>query len=306
MDSKPEISDTRIRLGEILFKILNEKNKNIIEKLIYSGADFTIKKYQVLKFLVKNDYFDVLKFLFENNIEINASDNEYIDILTKSIKYNKLHISNFFLFLKKNNKYIFDISNGNAFLLSIEKGEIDLVKNFVQRGININVCNDNEENFLEICVKNEKYHISDYLLNLENEHNEKIFDINSNSYLLLNSLIMNNNIEGIKYLLKNNLNVNINKIGDYSSLNIALMNKKFDIAKLLIMGQPKDSKIKCNVNADNGYALFDCVKRNDIELLKILIEYDVDIKFNNLKAVEIAAKKGFLEILNILLDKLLV
>ncbi len=127
------------RMGDILLECLRKGNKQIVELLIYNGANIETKKYQIMKYLIELDYINLIKHIIDNNIVFNINDDNYVDLLKKSIKYKKIDIAKYLITLKKNNgDYMFDISNGQAFLLSHECNNIELIELFVNRGINLN------------------------------------------------------------------------------------------------------------------------------------------------------------------------
>lgn len=288
-----EISLIRQRMGQILLTALKEDKKQIAKILIEGGANISTNKNSIIKKIINLGYLDILKYLVKIGININDTQSkDYVNPLLLSIKLNRVEISEYLLMLKENSNYVFDISNGNEFLICVENKNMHLVKYFIERGIDLNICNIYDENALYIALKNSDKEMADYLISQCHPDGTAKIEINKNGLYILRNRINNGDIDAVNFLLDKGIDINISDKSGITALEIAIQCKQMEIAKLIITKRPLGHPNACDVNVSDGYILFDAIERKDIEFVKLLLTNGADITIKNLKALDKAVTVG--------------
>ncbi len=91
-------------------------------------------------------------------------------------------------------------------------------------------------------------------------------------------------IEIVKFLLASKI-----KILNQDALNLSVYSNHIEVVKLLIDYEP---------DILNGKALIYAVKNNNFEMVKLLVDYGVDVFYKNEKALNIAQKQGYQDIVD--------
>jgi ankyrin repeat protein len=266
---------------------------------------------------VKNNNFKMLKKLVNRN-NVNEKNEDGETILNYSIIMGNLKIVKYLLSINAefNNKakisYNFVVKNGKI---------ISFVKVFENNG-------ETGDTPLIIAIKSEKEKIIKLLLNKGAEINLK----NNHSNIPLNVAIETNNMNIILFLLKKGANVNPEYKSWNTPLILAIKNENFDVVKLLVEnGADVNSKNLNNVtpliytvsifSADSKFSdkrfeivkylikkgakieddlVFMATNAGSIDLINFLLKNGAKLSQKGKKGlseVELAAKKGCLEIL---------
>jgi len=173
--------------------------------------------------------------------------------------------SNFINSLSKLN-----LNDGCKQLMNLVKNNanIELIKQQIILGADINYKNKNGYNILMIACINKNYEVVKLLLEnnvlIDNNRVNNNYNINSDSALMLSV----NNIDILKLLIKYKSNVNYQNVMGYTALMKACLNKNLDSVKLLI-----ENKANLNaLNKLNESALsLSCDIYNNSEIIEYLI-----------------------------------
>jgi len=319
-----------ITQNEFILKYLFDNNKiniNIINDDI-----------KIVKSIIDSNNLNILKYLIEHQLNINAKDNQGNTTLVYAIyteneflvKYlmehgattsaiNKTIESELFIKIlnlsEKDNLKQFDLlkiiycnsingnQNDNNFdpilCHAIRYGNIQLVKYLIDNGADVNSFSRSYENPFILAIKSQKEEIVKCLV----KAGANVKKGNSDNPPLIEAVHTNNETI-IKYLLECGADVNergVNVYGD-SSLTAAIKNNNETIVKLLI-------DLGANINKESGFnetPLILAVRNQNQNIIKLLIEYGADInyklEFNNTPLIE-ALEEGNESIAKYLIDK---
>ena len=103
----------------------------------------------------------------------------------------------------------------------------------------------------------------------------------------------NGNINAVKFLIKNCVNINIHTCNDYP-IYWSARNNHFKIVKYLV-------KNGANVNARNSHIIVSTVEKGNLEILKFLFENGANYS-KNYRAIEYAVHHGHLDIVQYLYE----
>ncbi|ARF02627.1 SWPV1-008 [Shearwaterpox virus] len=212
---------------------------------------------------------------------------------------------------------------------AVNNEDIETVKLFLEKGFNVNSKDEIDNTALHYAVLSNNNNITQLLVDYKADIKE------CDGYLLLHA-VKANNIDIIKILLNNGINVNYVNDKGYTALHYAVENNKLDIVNLLL-GKGANIEIvnecsfinniikfrftnyynmielmlsyKANVNNihDNYAPLHLAIDEEDEEIIKLLIRYGADINikntYNDSSPLHHAVKSVNKNILKILLDK---
>ncbi len=272
--------------------------------LIHAGAIITDEnKNNIIKQLIILDWFDILKLLIEKGVDINDPKSpNYLNFLDFSIRTEKINISEYLLKLQSQDKnYVFSVENGEEFLMAVGNGYENLVKLFIDRGVDINVTNKRNQNALSIALDKKNHQMAELLVSYKDSNGNLLIDINYDNGHLLRKVINENDVIGVMFLLDNGADVNAEKNG-LSCFCYALQQKRHKIAALMLEKRPIGHQLACDVNNNNGFAIIDAVSRHNLEFLKLLIVNGGDIMVQNLVALERAVSKKQYDIVEYILS----
>lgn len=220
-----------------------------------------------------------------------------------------------------------DYDINNLYILACEYGNIKNIQFLLSIGADINTSDKNGVTAIERAMRYNQYDTVKYLLeNGASTRGEK----GTNYDDILCYAAMNNNYDITKMLIeKYNDNLNMDRAlyiavfyNNYLALKAFLdtgtdVNKPINDCTLLELACVLDNGSICakllldygaNVNGTNGQPLIEAVKYGNIDTVKILIDYDVDINYNlsnggeNVTALYYASTMGYYDIVKVLVN----
>lgn len=250
------------------YKVINDKN---------------FKKYEILYNNIKNN----VKILLLLNRNISDSDKiklliEKIDyvydvnILTFAVEYNDKDIIQ--LLLNKGADATRQNSSGMSAISSAAAYNYEILKLFVENGVNVNTRNDKNQSLLWLAVNNNKYDAAKLLI----KNGAKIYNDNNNDKDLLNIAAYISDLNMVKLLVENGADLNFINEYDHNPLASSLINfDKTERIKIFeyLLYKGADIFIK---NKRNETILFEVVRGDYIELAERLINLGLNVNDKNI------------------------
>lgn len=234
-----------------------QSNKLFIKEKYDIDNVYLFEKFQIQMPTVaqcaQKGYFSVLKYLVQNGADIHVN---YESALMNSVNHNQFKIVQY---LVEQGADI-HVNNEYALIESIRFGRLQTVQYLIEQGADIHL---NKNKALRKSVYSPK--IFKYLIN-------EGADIQACNHLL-NCFVKQNNIDMIKYLLKNSIDVQSNE--NEALITSIHMNFK-NIRNLLI-------EFGADITSCASKALVECALNIDcdLETIQFLVENGADIQSNN-------------------------
>ena len=319
------------------------EHRDIAKLLINNNADYKNNDWYAVKLIISKNYDDVFKTLLDKGININYQYSNYNNhsLLMYAVDKNSTNIIKQILDEKPNlkitnnsrktaimlamdqsyskdimniffNSYVFDkyktlissYTNNNSVIEEINS-MVTNQKLYLGRDTSFESKNGNTKSFekgtylLSLCTALEYYDVAQQLIDIGYLDIDKNFN---NTYPLLYA-INDNDLEGVKFLLKNNAHIYNSVNNDYgyyenTTLMYAIEKGNKDIVEALL------SK-KIPLNENDGKELYLAVKDNKLEIAKLLIENkaDVNTRYDNKTYLMIAAENNNKEMAELLISK---
>ena len=259
-----------------IFNLIKLKDFKKLKEIIIkeTNIDLNIHDEQnnyLLHHILINNQNDILELLLKKNIRLDILDLDGRTILYIPIKYN--FIESFKLLLQYNKEIIgisiIDIKDNigyTALHYCILLNNLEFLKLLLKYNADPLIKDNNENNILELALKNEKDDILIYLIDNINLH----FLSNNNETLLQYALSLQN-IKIINILLNKDINLN-NQEKEYglSALHQSIIINNISITDKLI-------KNGANINLQDFYGntpLMYAINENNKELIMLFINYD--------------------------------
>lgn len=322
------------------------EHRDIAKLLINNNADYKNNDWYAVKLIISKNYDDVFKTLLDKGININYQYSNYNNhsLLMYAIDKNSTNIIKQILDKKPNlkiinnsgktaimlamdqsyskdimniflNSYVFDKYKTLISLYTNNNSVIEEINNMVTnqklylgRDTSFESKNGNTKSFekgtylLSLCTALEYYDVAQQLIDIGYLDIDKNFN---NTYPLLYA-INDNDLEGVKFLIKNNAHIYNTINNDYgyyedyenTTLMYAIEKGNKDIVEALL------SK-KISLNENDGKELYLAVKDNKLEIAKLLIENkaDVNTRYDNKTYLMIAAENNNKEMAELLISK---
>jgi ankyrin repeat protein len=268
---------------DLIYEAANIGDLNLIEHALGKGADINTYKYYYppLVNAVRNNHFDIVKYLIENGASVNNHPEKYfcIDVAGDAANNGHLHILKY-LMEEKQAK----ISN-RIFIKPCEKGHLFIVKYLVKYLLEKKIdMQARVKDALQEAAKNGHLNVVKYLLKRE-------ADINENRKNFPSALVYacrNNHIAVIKYLIDQGADIHANN--DLSLLwSIEYSNDIITVKYLVEHGSI--------VNSEH---LKKACEKGNLEIVGYLVERGAVI---NQKCIEYAGYSGNLDVVKYLVEK---
>ncbi|KAG4100466.1 ankyrin repeat-containing domain protein [Neocallimastix lanati (nom. inval.)] len=286
-----------------LYQAVSNGNLDLADDLIQNGAHFNGNdKENLLYNAIKTEKLEIVQYLVKKgaNIDYKIKNLSFLDVAVRIKNFNIIK------YLIENNAELYNVPKYTLISYIIENNSLELVKRYIEKGMNVNFMDNYKRTLLHKAVLFNKFDIVKYLVNNE-AININAQDINQYTPLLLaveksliniaellikksiekdntgntlnimgNEIINNTNTNngfGINcrnfFSFQNNINNQISKTPLYE----ASKNGSFDIVKLLV-----ENKASLNKKASNGISPINIAFQNDyIDIVKYLIEQGADI-----------------------------
>ncbi|ORX44721.1 ankyrin [Piromyces finnis] len=190
-----------------IFTIINIPNYSIDEKLI------------------------IIDSLIKRGTDINFEDNDGYTPLICAIQTGSLPIIELLIENGANVNHIIKNKNKSVLTFAIELSELEIVKHLVNCGADVNFKNESGVSILGEAIDNLKWEIFKFLVNF-NANNCMSGDIYEKD--IVEKVIANNKLDILKFLVINNLNINMKDKEGNTPLAYAIKAQNSDIVKYLI------------------------------------------------------------------------
>ncbi|KAJ5078069.1 ankyrin repeat protein [Anaeramoeba ignava] len=197
--------------------------------------EYLIQK--VLHLACQNNSLEIIKYLVEKGVDINAKTND----------------------------------NETVLHLACQNNSIEIIKYLVEKGVDINAKTNNNETVLHLACQNNSLEIIKYLVEKGIDINAKT---NENE-TVIHLACQNNSIEIIKYLVEKGIDINAKTTNNETVLHLACQNNSIEIIKYLVE-KGVDINAKTNEN-ETVLHLACRYKNSTLEIIKYLVEKGIDI-----------------------------
>jgi len=266
---------------DILKQAIESNDIKNIKRIIYNNINILNTKDElnqnILFWIPKYNTY-LIKFLIElfikNRIDINALN-----------KYNQNVLFNIYPIICKNNIYKEKYINNNIFENNKEENILESFKILIDKNIDVNQLDLNNENALFKIVNNRLIR-NKLRLKLVKILIDKNIDINiaNKSYKqnVLFNAIENKNIKLIKLLINKNIEINQVDINEENIIFYLIKNNKIEYkTKLKILKKLIDNNININqINIHNENVLYYDI-REETNIIKLLIDNKINIEHIN-------------------------
>ena len=227
-------------------------NLEIIKTMVEKGADVNFKSYQGTTAIMNTLNIEKIKFLLSKGANVNTLDNDGNSALINIIKNLKLYDIYYYfdemtpevpsvlpvvkLFIEKGvNIDIVNNEGNNAFIYAAKNNCVDVLEFLIEKGTNIRFKNNEGQNALLISTDEGNYEASKLLI-------EKGLKVNSADNVgrtpLMNS-IASRKIELIKLLIEKGADINAKTLEGKTVLEIAKESNNQEVVELLIKNGAK-------------------------------------------------------------------
>lgn len=143
-------------------KLLISKNANVNNINDFKNSPLLLASFFKKKNL-KTNYDEIISLLIENNADTNFVNNNSENLISLAIENSD--ISTLDKIIKKVNydKNILDKEGNNLFLIASKKGNDAILEELLKRGFDINSKNYNEDNGINLAIKNNKINTAFFL-----------------------------------------------------------------------------------------------------------------------------------------------
>jgi hypothetical protein len=260
------------------FNVLNKDNfKNMLSDLLEDKM--FLKKISYSKEINFIDYLKVFE-LYDKNILDNIIDSNLLIKILKKLKKLNLEFSNIHNFINK-----YDIVIDLDFLISINYcGSIELFKYFYEKSENINLSDNNEELFLDLCI-NGNYDLAKYLLEIKPD-----IDLQIDNDSIFSACCNNGQFKMVKWL--------------YSIIPDITYQSKYEhsICGACYYGHLKVAKWlmktieNLNIKVDNDYCMIHAVENEHLDMVYWINEleserYNIIYNDDNTEIIEFTINK---------------
>ncbi|MGB5919486.1 ankyrin repeat domain-containing protein [Arcobacter sp.] len=282
-----------------IFYSLYKKDKDIFVYLVEHGADiYKEKEYDrsLLNVAIRSKQLDIVNYLLNKDTKNVLAINEINDVIYDK----KLDLLKIFL-TKNIDINTADKSGKFPLEIAIKTENLSIVKYILDNGANIYIKDKKGRNFLQKTIKyNYNPEIFEYLINLD----KKNFFTNSadnNGRTLLFDAIKSEKLNLIETLVNNSVDIYHKDKQDNNIMDIALETYNNNIINYFINIDKKNKLFPINTKM-----VFEAIKLQNEQLLKLLISKDISLNTKNKKGqtpFTFALLNDYIKMAKVLLDK---
>lgn len=280
LKSGAEVNEKDSNRRTALFYALQSNDKNLAKILINNGASMDILK--------QNNIFERFEPMICSELIVYGTEinNEVIDLknLVLSGRAYKTQLDNL---AKTVNIKSFKLMD-DLFIEVIKQGNLEIVKQLIKAGINVNAEDTFQEKALIVALENGYTEIAKLLI--KNYADINACSVNGNTALMI--ALKSEYPDIVSLLLGRRQNINAQNENGDTSLIIAV-NQAKDKKDLKNISKLIKRKADINIQNKNGHtALIRAVLKGSVDIIKLLLENGADINIRN--------KNGKSELLNVL------
>jgi len=231
----------------------------------------------------KNGHINIVKFLVENGADLNIQDINNNTALMFAIFYNNTEIAQY-LITQGSDLSLRNI-HGSILHVAVCVDNLVIIDELYNRGCDLNDKDNNKNTCIFIATINKNYNIVKYLIKKSvdlNLVNNNLVKYKSNEYRenlsLLHICIRDDLIELLILFIKNKINLHIKNDNLETPLQYACKLNKITFVKLLLQ-----SGANPNITSILNYSCLHCaIDNNNLEMIKLLIEYNADYNLKTL------------------------
>ncbi|KAJ3438692.1 ankyrin repeat-containing protein [Anaeramoeba flamelloides] len=288
-----------------LYIACQEGKYEIAEYLLKKDADpnsLTLQKKNPLYISIQNNQEKIVELLLEHKVIIKGNFFEGQTLFELAVKNKNVNIlKNLIEYDLKNEKLIFQKPYTSTFLLSVEMGQLEIIKYLLKIGFDYDYQNTKGESILIIsCIKGHfesLRYLSQYCKTGLSHHRKK--------HVPFIVAAMNGHVSILKYLLSLGVPIDIKDNRGQSALCVACKHRKPEVVKFLISN---DCDLNC-ISDDGRFPLYTASRNNYLGIVKMLLDkknqntcsIDLNLIFEGWTSLMIAIQNGNLEIVKCLL-----
>jgi len=244
---------------------------SIARILLKNGANINFQTEDnhesALLFESKRGNIENIQLLLEWKADVNLRSLLGCSALYVAAQYN--HIAIVRLLIKNNAELNLSTNTGHSPLhTAVERNHIDIIYELIEYGANINVCNIVGDNVLIFAIIAKNIKLIRYCI----ENGVDINQCNNEGYSPLYIAAKNNLIEETQLLIENGADINLRDHNEYSPLYIIVQYNNIQMAQKLL-----NNGANVNIRTAGFCPLFIAAQKGYIDMLNILILYGADI-----------------------------
>ncbi|KAJ3446090.1 ankyrin repeat family protein [Anaeramoeba flamelloides] len=272
----------------------NQSNLKMVEYLLNEGIDTELRdlnSYTALILAIKNENLEIIKLLLNNNADpTKIIEENKISTLHFAAKIGNVEILKLLISTNQIDINDQDDTGRTALFYAIESGSIECITLLIGNGAKMDIWDKNKMNPIHFIIEKNNLKIIQYL----ERNNKKNYDIdyellinkpNSQNNYPIHAATVRGNTEIVKFLLRNNADINAQDSVGNTALHIATLNSDLELISFLLQSK---ARVAIKNNSNEIPLLF--ASRNPIATLAIEIAI-VLLKYNS----PIDAKNGELQ-----------
>ena len=274
--------------------------QTLIDKHNFDTHQFDNEGWTALHYSVKNGSYELVKYFNGFGADIDLKTNNGRNCLHIAALYGHLDLCKIFLEKYKFDVHKVDNEGFTALHYSASNGSYELVKYFVDFGIDIDLKTNNGSNCLHIAALHGHLDLCKIFVD---KHKFDLHVVDNEGYTALHYSACGGSYELVKYFANMGSDAELKSNSGFNCLHIAALNGHLNLCKTLI----DKNNVDVQMAGNKGWtALHFSAKKGSYELLTYFSDLgiDIDLKTNlGRNCLHIAAINGHLNLCKTLIDK---
>jgi len=279
------IEDKTVKGSNLLHAAISGNFDGFLQSI--KNGTFCLKKLRSMSDKELSKSLDLLKYLLdEKEYDVNIQNNKGATPLSVAASFGNLHIMNF---LKERGA---DVNQNieDAIFVAVSQGFIDVIKWFVEQGVNIKEVRKYNNSPISMAAFNGQVKVMEYLFELGSD----LYDLDCNGNSLIHSAVLGDNPEVIEWLLDRGLDINIPDARCTTPASHAIYNGKIKCLKYFAERGVDINLEHLNLRSN---------PKLTIELIQWLQSRGYNIEKENYTLMHCAAYNGQIDIMEYLLSQ---